>query len=84
MHSDRSGTPHSHQEVHIMPQGIWSDPNGYGSGESTDGVETSRCMDSLVCWLRNSGKSLGRNLASSLQSYEAALLLLLPWSMTNH
>ena len=32
MHGDRSGAPHSHQEVHITPQRIRSDLNGYGSG----------------------------------------------------
>jgi hypothetical protein len=55
MHSDRSGTTHSHQEVHITPQGIWSDLNRYGSGDSTDGVETIQFMINLVCWRRNSG-----------------------------
>ncbi len=73
MHGDRSGAPHSHQEVHITPQGIRSDLNGYGSGESTDGVETSRCTDSLVCWRWSLGGARGRNLATNLQSYKAAL-----------
>jgi len=54
MQSDRSGTPHSHREVHTTPQGIRGDSNGYGSWESTDGVETSRCMDNLVCRRRYS------------------------------
>ncbi len=49
MHSDRSGAPRSHQEVHITPQGIRSDLNGYGSGSQLMvskpfGVWTTWCV----------------------------------------